>query len=103
MTPLPHENLLTAMGEVAAAFVGFLLIVGVLRARSIGSMDKACRVYSMRDVADIGLHAVLMSFLPLVIHAFGASSETNVSLGPDPGPCHLLAECVEEVFEHRVS
>ena len=81
MTPLPHENLLTTMGEVAAAFVGFSLVVGVLRARSTGSMDEARRVYSMRDVAEIGLHAVFMSFLPLVIHAFGASPDTTWRVG----------------------
>ena len=81
MTPLPHENLLTAMGEVAAAFVGFSLVVGVLRARSTDSMDEARRVYSMRDVAEIGLHAVFMSFLPLVIHAFGASPDTTWRVG----------------------
>ncbi len=77
LNPLPHENLLTAMGEVAAAFVGFSLVVGVLRARSTGSMNEPRRVYSMRDVAEIGLHAVFMSFLPLVIHVFGASADTT--------------------------
>jgi len=81
LTPLPHENLLTAMGEVAAAFVGFSLVVGVLRARSTGSMEEVRRVYSMRDVAEISLHAVFMSFLPLVIHAFGASPDTTWRVG----------------------
>ena len=81
MTPLPHENLLTAMGEVAAAFVGFSLVVSVLRARSNGSSEETRRVYSMRDVAEIGLHAVLMSFLPLVVHAFGASPDTTWRVG----------------------
>ena len=81
LNPLPHENLLTALGEVSAAFVGFSLVVGVLRARSTGSMEEARSLYSMRDVAEIGLHAVLMSFLPLVIHAFGASPETTWRVG----------------------
>ena len=52
LNPLPHENLLTAMGEVAAAFVGFSLVVGVLRARSTGSTKESLSRYSMRDVAE---------------------------------------------------
>ncbi len=81
MNPLPHENLLTAMGEVGAAFVGFSLVVGVLRARYAGSTKEALSRYSMRDVAEIGLAGVFMSFLPLVIHAFGASPETTWRVG----------------------
>ena len=76
MTPLPHENLLTALGEVAAAFVGFSLVV-VLRARSASSAKETRRLYSMRDVAEIGLVAVGASFLPLVIHTYGAGPETT--------------------------
>jgi hypothetical protein len=77
LNPLPHENLLTALGEVAAAFVGFSLVVGALRARSAASAEENRKLYSMRDVAEIGLAAVFMSFLPLVIHAFGVSPETT--------------------------
>ncbi len=81
LNPLPHENLLTAMGEVAAAFVGFSLVVGVLRARSSASAEESRKLHSMRDVAEIGLVAVAMSFLPLVIHAFGASPDTTWRVG----------------------
>ena len=77
MSPLPHENLLTALGEVAAAFVGFSLVVGILRERSSSPAKEIPGVYSMRDVAEIGLTAVGASFLPLVIHGFGASPETT--------------------------
>ena len=81
MTPLPHENLLTVMGEVAAAFVGFSLVVSVLRARSNGSLEETRRCYSMRDVAEIGLVSVFTSLLPLVIHAFGASPDATWRIG----------------------
>ena len=81
MTPLPHENLLTVMGEVAAAFVGFSLVVSALRARSNDSLDETRRFYSMRDVAEIGLVCVFASLLPLVIHAFGASPDAIWRIG----------------------
>jgi hypothetical protein len=81
VNPLPHENLLTALGEVAAAFVGFSLVVGVLRARSTDSPEESRSLYSMRDVAEIGLVSVFMSFSPLVIHAFGTSPETAWRVG----------------------
>ena len=77
MNPLPHENLLIALAEVAAAFVGFSLVVGILRARSAGSAKEARGFYSMRDVAEIGLVSVFTSLLPLVIHAFGASPDAT--------------------------
>lgn len=67
LDPLPHENLLSTLGEVAAAFVGFSIVAGLLRSGSIR------RFHSMRDVAQIGLQAVAASFLPLAIHAYGAS------------------------------
>ncbi len=81
MTPLPHENLLTVMGEVAAAFVGFSLVVSALRARSNDSLDETRRFHSMRDVAEIGLVCVFASLLPLVIHAFGASPDAIWRIG----------------------
>ncbi len=81
MTPLPHENLLTVMGEIAAAFVGFSLVVSVLRARSSGSLGETRRFHSMRDVAEIGLVSVFASLLPLVIHAFGASPDATWRIG----------------------
>ena len=81
MNPLPHENLLIVLGEVAAAFVGFSLVVGVLRARSAGSAEEGRGLYSMRDVAEIGLISVFTSLLPLVIHAFGANPEATWRIG----------------------
>jgi hypothetical protein len=81
LTPLPHENLLTVMGEVAAAFVGFSLVVSALRARSDGSLEETRRFYSMRDVAEIGLVSVFTSLLPLAIHAFGASPDATWRIG----------------------
>jgi hypothetical protein len=77
MNPLPHENLLMTMGEVAAAVVGFSLVVGLLRS---GQGDEAPRFFSMRDVAEIGLWAVGASFLPLLIHAYGSERETTWNL-----------------------
>ncbi len=81
MNPLPLENLLIVLAEVAAAFVGFSLVVGVLRARSAGSAKEAWGFYSMRDVAEIGLVSVFTSILPLVIHAFGANPEATWRIG----------------------
>ena len=69
------------MGEVAAAFVGFSLVVSMLRQRSSPSAEETRRLYSMRDVAEIGLVSVAASFLPLIIHAFGANPETTWRVG----------------------
>ena len=77
MTPLPHENLLTALGEVSAAFVGFSLVVGILRSRSASSAKEARRFYATREVAENGLLAVGAAFLPLAIHAYGATIDTT--------------------------
>ncbi len=65
MTPLPHENLLTALGEVSAAFVGFSLVVGILRSRLASSAKETRRFYATREVAENGLLAVGAAFLPL--------------------------------------
>jgi hypothetical protein len=77
LNPLPQENLLSALGEVSAAFVGFSLVVGILRDRSSDTTEDDRSVSPMRDVAEIGLTAVGASFLPLVINDFGASPETT--------------------------
>ena len=71
MDTLPHENLLTTLGEVAVAFVGFSIVAGILRAGSIR------RFHAMRDVAEIGLLAVAAAFLPLAIHAYGTSTDVT--------------------------
>ncbi len=77
MDPLPHENVLTALGEVGAAFVGFSLVVGMLRARSETSGKATREFYSLRDVAELGLLVVGASFLPMAIHAFGLDPHTT--------------------------
>ncbi len=59
------------LGEVAVAFVGFSMVVGVLGSASVR------RRHAMRDVAEIGLQAVGGSFLPLAIDAYGASAATT--------------------------
>ena len=75
MDPLSHENLLTTLGEVAAAFVGFSIVAGVLGSGSLR------RFHAMRDVAQIGLQAVAAAFLPLAIHAYGASPDVTWRIG----------------------
>ncbi len=72
---LPHETLLATLGEVAVAFVGFSIVAAILRSESIR------RFHAMRDVAQIGLQAVAASFLPLAIHAYGASPDVTWRVG----------------------
>ena len=67
---LPHQDFLFTTAEVAAAFVGFSLVVSVFRPES--SKD-AVRMGSLRDVAEIGLSAIAASFLPYVLHQLGLS------------------------------
>jgi len=71
VTLLPHENLLTTTCGVAAAFVGFSLVVSLLR--PVLSGDR-WQILAIRNVAEIGL-IVIGSFLPLVIHAYGWSRD----------------------------
>ena len=68
MTPLPHETLLSTLAEMSIAVVGFSMVVGILRARSPDDED---RLFTLRDVAEIGLICTVMSAFPLVIHAYG--------------------------------
>ncbi len=83
MTPLPYENVLTALGEVSAAFVGFSLVVGILRARSASSAKEARRFHATREVAENGLLAVGAAFLPLAVHAYGATVDTTWRLASE--------------------
>ena len=53
-TPLEHKDLLALIAEVSAAFVGFSMVVGVLRPEQTG---EAGRMRSMRAVAETGLIA----------------------------------------------
>lgn len=74
MSDLPNESLLIGLGEVAAAVVGFSLVAGILRERLSDASEAANQaMFSMRDVAEIGLGAVAASFLPLVLSEFGVA------------------------------
>ena len=70
MTEFPHQEFLFTVAEVAAAFVGFSLIVGILR-----PAEGAVRFLFLRDVAAISLIAVAGSFLPYVLFQFGVRGE----------------------------
>lgn len=69
---LPHQDFLFTTAEVAAAFVGFSLVVSVFRPES---KSDVVRMGSLRDVAEIGLGAIAASFAPYVIFHFGVSLE----------------------------
>ena len=62
---------------IGIAFVGFSLVVGILRARSASSVKEAMRFHATREVAENGLLAVAAAFLPLAVHAHGATVETT--------------------------
>ena len=64
---MPREVLLT-IAEVAAAFVGFSMVVGLLRPEE---SDRDARFYTIRDVAEIGLIAAAGAFAPVIIELFG--------------------------------
>jgi hypothetical protein len=70
---LPHQEFLFTTAEVAAAFVGFSLVVSVFRSESA---TDAVRSGSLRDVAEIGLSAIAASFMPYVLHQFELSLES---------------------------
>jgi hypothetical protein len=67
---LDHNGLLVVIAEVAAAFVGFSMVVGLLRPSSAGA---ALRFYSIRDVAEISLIVVAGALLPLASQLFPVS------------------------------
>ncbi len=70
MTELPHHEFLFTVAEVSAAFVGFSLLVSVLR-----PAEDVPRFLAMRDVAEISLIAVFGSLLPYVLFQFGVRDE----------------------------
>ncbi len=70
MTELPHQEFLFTVAEVAAAFIGFSLIVGILR-----TDEGALRFLFLRDVAAISLIVVAGSLLPYVVFQFGVRGE----------------------------
>ena len=59
-------ELLYTLAEVTIAFVGFSTVVAALRARS----EPSFRIYSIRDVAIVGLLTLAGISLPLVIRLF---------------------------------
>jgi hypothetical protein len=59
-------ELLYTLAEVTIAFVGFSTIVAALRARS----EPAFRIYSIRDVAIVGLMTLAGICLPLTLQLF---------------------------------
>ena len=72
MDPLEQHDLLLTVAEVAAAFVGFSMIVAALRFQPSG---EEARFHSVRDVAEIGLYVVAAAFLPLIVHSYGVTPE----------------------------
>jgi hypothetical protein len=70
VTELPHQEFLFMVAEVAAAFVGFSLIVGILR-----PAEGAVRFLFLRDVAGISLIAIAGSLLPYLLFQFGVRGE----------------------------
>ena len=59
-------DLLHTLAEVSIAFVGFSTIVAALRARN----DSTFQIYSIRDVAIVGLLALFAALLPLFLQSF---------------------------------
>ena len=66
MDPLEQHDLLLTIAEVAAAFVGFSMIVAALRSQPSGG---DARFHSVRDVVETGLYVVAAAFLPLIVHS----------------------------------
>ncbi len=66
---MPTEILVT-IAEVAAAFVGFSMVVGLLRPES---PDAEVRFIAIRDVAEVGLIAIGGSLAPLAAGLFVVS------------------------------
>jgi hypothetical protein len=59
---------------MSIAVVGFSMVVGILRDRSL---DDRMRLFTLRDVADMGLIGAVMSAFPLVVYGFATSAETT--------------------------
>ena len=57
--------------------MGFSLVVGLLGSQSPATGREARRILSIRDVAEGGLVATGGAFLPLAIHAYGATVITT--------------------------
>lgn len=73
MSALPHQEFLFTTAEVAAAFVGFSLVVSLFSPRS---SSEAVRAVSLRDVAEISLVGVAGSLVPYVLFQFQVAADT---------------------------
>jgi len=71
LNEFPQQDLFMTIAEVGAAFVGFSMVVGLLRP---DSSDRA-RFHSLRDVAEVSLIAIAAALLPVLVHSFGWSPE----------------------------
>ena len=67
---MEHQDLLVIFAEIAAAFVGFSMIVGALGRQT---QHSKLRQKFMADVALIGFFVLGGSLLPVVLHANGVS------------------------------
>ncbi len=65
---MEHQDLLVIFAEIAAAFVGFSMIVGALGRQT---QHSKLRRKFMADVALIGFFVLGGSLLPIVLHANG--------------------------------
>jgi len=74
VTELAHASTLSTFAEMSIAVVGFSMVAGAIGARSEG---ERLRLFTFRDVAEVGLICAVMSSVPLVIHAFGTSADST--------------------------
>ncbi len=72
VVPLPHAELLSTLAEMSIAVVGFSMVVGILRPQS---SDDETRLFTLRDVAEIGLISSVMNVFPLVVHTYELYSQ----------------------------
>jgi len=73
-TPLPQQELLSTFAEMGIAIVGFAVVADIFRPRT---PQDTSRLYTLRDVADIGLTCAVMSAFPLVVHGLGVPAESS--------------------------
>ncbi len=67
---MQHQELLLAIAEVSATFVGFSGIVGVFRERT-GKLEVGYQRYQLFQMIVTGLSALAMSVTPFLVAAFG--------------------------------
>ncbi len=66
--PVAHQDYLLTIAEVAAAFVGFSMVVGVL---AQGASESQARRMFVRDVAEIGFYALGGALAPYALWSLG--------------------------------